>query len=221
MRWMLIVVVAPLALAACTAAGTPSGVGSSAGGGSPSGLGSASPVASVAMTSPAAAPPSLTFATSFKSRVYGYTIGLAAGWTVAAATLPADDLKSTGDTGTDVITVTGTDTTIPVVAWDLGSETFSAWLQDYRAAMTSGVPAGCDGGDPSKWPAVAVGDRQGVWQQKCNAAVATVVYGGKAYQFAWENSTFADTEHLSESNFKAVLTTVTFPKPAASASAKP
>jgi len=220
MRRMLLVVV-PLAFAACTASGTPSGVSPSAGAGSPSGVSSASPVASVAVTSPAAASPSLTLATSFKSRVYGYTIGLASGWTVNAATLLADDPTSTDVTATDVVTVTGTDTTIENLAWDLGGQPFDAWLRDYRAAMSSGVPAGCDGGDPSKWPAVAVGDREGVWQQKCNAAVATVEYGGKAYQFAWENSTFADTRHLSESDFKTVLTTVTFPKPAASASPKP
>ncbi len=57
---------------------------------------------------------------------------------------------------------------------------------------------------------MAIGDLQGVWQQKCNAAVATVEHGGKAYQFAWENSTFEGSKHLSETNFKAVLASVKF-----------
>ena len=72
------------------------------------------------------------------------------------------------------------------------------------------MPFGCDGGDPSTWPPVAIGDLQGVWQQKCNAAVATVEHDGKAYQFAWENSTFDGDGHLSVADFKAVLETVKF-----------
>ena len=87
--------------------------------------------------------------------------------------------------------------------------------------MTSSVPAGCDGGDPSTWQAVAVGDHHGVWQQKCDAAVAIVEGGGKAYQFAWENSTFTDSQHMSVADFRAVLETVVFPRPAASASHVP
>ena len=156
---------------------------------------------------------------TFVSPIYGYTISLAADWTVQPASVPADDPASTEATGTDVVTVTGTDSTIETVVSDLGGQAFGAWLQDYRAAVTPNVPSGCDGGDPSSWPSVAVGDRQGVWQQKCNAAVAIVEDGGKAYQFAWENGTFTAASHMSEEDFKAVLGTVTFPTPPPSASA--
>ncbi len=157
----------------------------------------------------------------FTSPIYGYTMGLAADWTVQPASILADDPASTEATGTDVVTVTGTDTTIETVVSDLGGETFEAWLQEYRAAVTPNVPPGCDGGDPSSWPSVTVGDRQGVWQQKCNAAVAIVEDGGKAYQFAWENSSFTDAAHLSATDFKTVLQTVTFPQPAPPASTAP
>ena len=203
-------------------------LGACAASGSPSSQPSASSVPTSALASSAAvsaatpaASPTVTLSGTFTSPVYGYTIGLAPDWTVTAATLRADDPASTDETANDVITVTGTDTTIPTLAWDLGAQDFSAWLDDYRAAMSAGVPPGCDGGDPSKWPAVPVGIRQGVWQQKCNAAVATVEFDGKAYQFAWENSTFDGTKHLSESAFKAVLATVTFPTASASASPTP
>ena len=203
-------------------------VGACAAAGSPSVQPSASSVATSAVATSAATPSdapvassALTLSGTFTSPVYGYTIGLAPDWTVTAATLRADDPASTDETANDVITVTGTDTTIPTLAWDLGTQDFTAWLDDYRAAMSAGVPPGCDGGDPSKWPAVTVGDRQGVWQQKCNAAVATVEFDGKAYQFAWENSTFDGTKHLSEAAFKAVLATVTFPSASPSASPAP
>ena len=70
---------------------------------------------------------------------------------------------------------------------------------------------GCDGGDPSTWPAVTVGGRQGVWQQMCNYAVAYVDVVGDAYQFAWANDTLETSEHLSIVDFKTVLESVTFP----------
>lgn len=159
--------------------------------------------------------------TTFTSPVYGYTIGLAADWTTTSATLLADDPTSTEETATDIISVTGTDTTVQTLAWNLSGESFDAWLADYRAAMSAGVPQGCDGGDPTEWPAVPVGDLQGVWQQKCNAAVAIVEYAEKAYQFAWENSTFEATQHLSETDFKALLRTVIFAEPTSSASTTP
>jgi hypothetical protein len=180
-----------------------------------------SPVASAHPSSAASAlatPMSLVghLTVPFRSPVYGYSIRLDPTWTVAAATIAADDPRSTEETGADLITVTGTDTAIPIVVSDLGGQAFGAWLEDYRAATTASVPPGCDGGDPSTWPAVTVGDRQGVWQQKCNAAVAIVEDGGKAYQFPWENGTFTTTQHLGVEDFKAVLATVTFPSPAAS-----
>ena len=209
MRPMVLALLAMVVFGGCNA----SGISSSAG--------LPSPMTSSPMTLAPSNRPSATFPATFASPVYGYTMGLAADWTVKPAALPADDPASTDVTGTDVVTVTGTDTTIQTVVSDLGGQAFEAWLTDYWTAMASAVPQGCDGGDPSTWPAVTVGDRQGVWQQKCNAAVAIVEDGGKAYQFAWENSTFKDPQHLPDADFKAVLGTVRFPQPSASTSPAP
>ena len=223
MRRLPFLVVAAMTFGACAGSASPSGSGSAPSVSLPT-------ATSVPATTPATAPASATaaaatpfgpLARTFASPIYGYTIKLAEGWTVHAATMLADDPKSTEVTGTDVVTVTGTDTTIQTVASDLGGEAFAAWLKDYRADVAANVPPGCDGGDPTTWPAVTVGDHQGVWEEKCNAAVAIVEDGGKAYQFAWENATFSLVQHLPETDFKAVLATVTFPRPTTSAPATP
>ena len=46
--------------------------------------------------------------TTFKSRVYGYSVLVPSGWGVHATTVPADDPKSTDATGSDEFTVPGT-----------------------------------------------------------------------------------------------------------------
>ena len=150
---------------------------------------------------------------TFRSPIYHYTIGIAANWKVTPAKFLSDSPKATGDLGTDVITVTGTDTTIPVTASALGSQSFADWLKAIQVAAKQDIntPQGCDGGDPSTWPSVAIGNRQGVWQQMCNYAVAYVDIGGLAYQFPWENGTFDTSKHLSVADFKTVLESVTFP----------
>ena len=215
-RSILLAGVVTLVLAACSASGA---------GSSPS---AGAAVQSSAVASPSAAPPTrfkspspaasptptaspILLSKSFKSPIYGYTVGIANGWTAQPATLLADNPKSDDATATDVITVTGTDTTILDVAWNLNGKPFSTWLTGYWNGMRTSVPPGCDGGAPSSWPAVTVGGHQGVWQQKCNAAVATIAHGGKAYQFAWENDTFSGDQHLSVEDFQTVLGTVTFP----------
>jgi hypothetical protein len=150
---------------------------------------------------------------TFTSKLYHDTIGIGSKWTVEAATVPIDSKKSTDATAFDVITVTGTDTTIPIAASVLGSQSFESWLKAIQTtALTDrNTPLGCDGGDPSTWPAVTVGGRQGVWQQMCNYAVAYVDVDGDAYQFAWANGTLETSEHLSIADFKTVLESVTFP----------
>jgi len=215
MHPLVIVAVAALAVAGCSATASPpaSAAPSNPVTAEPSASVSSPvpPPASVAATASASATPSIALNRTFRSKVYHYTIGLAADWTVSPATVRADDPTSTEATATDVITVTGTDTTIQTVASDLGGQPFDAWLRDYRAAMSSSVPPGCDGGDPATWPAVAVGPLQGVWQQKCNAGLAIVEYRGEAYQIAWENGTFSSEQHLPVADFRSVLRSVTFP----------
>ena len=112
----------------------------------------------------------------------------------------------------DAITVTGTDTTIGGLAWTLGDQTYDQWAAAYHADVAANEPNGCDGGDPSSWPAVTVGDRQGHWLQMCNAALAIVPVDGKVYVFSWESSTFDSGSHLDPLDFKTVLLTVEVPR---------
>jgi hypothetical protein len=217
MRRILFVSITALTLAACNASVAPLGaaetpapslapsLASAATSAGPSATTSAAPIATPS-PSPAVAPTQLLIALpkTFKSPLYRYTIGIGVNWQVKAAKHVDDE---------DLISATGTDTTIPVLVSALGSKSFTDWLKDYHKAVLNdpGVPPGCDGGDPSTWPAVTIGNQQGVWLQKCNAAVAFVDVGGKAYQFPWENGTFDNSQHLSLADFKTVLGTVTFP----------
>jgi hypothetical protein len=215
MRRILFVSVAALTLAACNASVGPSGgAGSpapslvlsvapaptSAG---PSAMTSAAPIATPSPSLAVVPTPALiALPKTFKSPLYRYTIGIGVNWQVKAAQHVDDE---------DPTSATGTDTTIPVVASALKAQSFADWLKDYHATVVKNVPSGCDGGDPSTWPAVTIGTLQGVWEQKCNAAVAFVDVGGKAYQFPWENGTFDNSQHLSVADFKNVLESVTFP----------
>ena len=161
----------------------------------------------------AVTPPPPVLTGTFRSPLYHYTIGLASKWTAHPATISIDSGKGTDATVLDLITATGTDTQIQVAASTLGRESFASFLKTIQtAALTDpNTPPGCDGGDPSTWPSVPIGDQQGVWQQMCNYVVAYADVKGKAYQFAWANSTLNTGQHLSIADFKHVLESVVFP----------
>jgi hypothetical protein len=89
-------------------------------------------------------------------------------------------------------------------------ETFDAFLEAAYQGAFGAVPAGCEGGDPSTWPTVAVGAEQGRLQMLCNAATVHVLVGGRVYDFGWGNANFIGTDHLSLPSWKALLQTVTF-----------
>ena len=145
---------------------------------------------------------SIELTKAFTSPLYRYSVAIGVNWQTAPAKKPGDE---------DVITATGTDTTIPIVVSPLGKQSYADWLKGYWAEVLKSVPPGCDGGNPSTWPAVTIGTLQGVWEQLCNAGVAFVDVGNKAYQFPWATSTFDNSQHLSLADFKTVLQTVTFP----------
>jgi hypothetical protein len=161
----------------------------------------------------AVTPPPIQLASTFTSPLYHYTIGLGTGWTTRNATIPINSPKSTDATAFDELTARNTDTTIEIAGAPLGKESFLASLKDIQTAALHdpNTPSGCDGGDPSTWPAVTIGQHQGLWQQMCNYAVAYVDVGGRSYSFAWSNGTFDNSQHLSVSDFKVVLKSVVFP----------
>ena len=139
---------------------------------------------------------------TFTSPAVGYSIGLADGWTTLAG--------ATSSAG-DEITIGGTDTTVYASSKALQSgDTFDAFLQSAYQGAFGAVPAGCEGGDPSTWPTIAVGPEQGRLQMLCNAATVHVLVGGRVYDFGWGNANFIGADHLSLPSWEALLKAVTF-----------
>lgn len=148
---------------------------------------------------------------TFTSPLYGYTIGIDPTWTTTTATMSIDDPASTDENSGDNVAVTGTDSHISGAATAMPAGwTFQQWLDDHHKDVLKGVPSGCDGGDPSSWPTVKVGDQDGFLDQLCNAAEVDVHAGDRVYMFGWFNDTFETGRHLDEAEFERVLTTVTF-----------
>ena len=146
----------------------------------------------------------------YQSTLYGYSMYLDPSWTVTPA-LTRRTGPLSQDTLADDIQVAGTDTGIGGSASPLGNRTWDELLAQLRTITTPNVPPGCDGGDPSTWPTVPVGNKQGRVQQLCNAAIVYVLSGKTVYEFDWGNSTFNAGQHLEEIDFLHVLKGVVFP----------
>jgi hypothetical protein len=164
-----------------------------------------------------------TLTDTFTSPLYGYSIQLDPTWQTRAATVPIDNQASTEDNSSDHFAVTGTDTHVTGAATAMPAGwTFQQWLDDHHKDVLSGVPTGCDGGDPSTWPAVTVGDEDGLLDQLCNAAEVDVHVGDKVFMFGWFNDTFDAGRHMDQSEFvERILPTVRFPDSEATSSAAP
>ena len=150
---------------------------------------------------------------SFTSPTYGYNVGTADGWTIKPATKKWTSYDNSPP-AVDQIAFTGTDSGL-----DGGSQalpqgmTFAQFLVKMHQNTLTGVPAGCDGGDPSNWPWIQIGDQPGSLDLLCNAAEAVVTVGGRVYVFDWTNSTFDESKHLSIQSWESLLRSITF-KPA-------
>ena len=174
-------------------------------------------VASVPSSSPTESarpsPSPVVLDSTFTSSRYHYTIGTADTWSVTNASkawVGVDDSPP----AVDEIVATGTDTTITVASQALPrDQTYRQFLTAYHANTVSSVPNGCDGGDPSTWPAVTIGGRQGSWEQACNAASVLVLANERVYAFSLSNATFNTAQHLSDADFKRVLASVIFTSP--------
>jgi len=147
---------------------------------------------------------------SFTSSLYAFGLKRDPSWTTHKATVLIDDPRSTEQNSQDTISVTGTDTAITVAATAMTGGSYEAWAVSHHEDVKNGVPAGCDGGDPSSWPIVDVGGHQGRLDQLCNAAEVSVPIGDKVYMFGWSNKTFTVSSHLGEAQFLRVLEDVTF-----------
>jgi len=90
----------------------------------------------------------------------------------------------------------------------LRTQTFDEYLAAYHTDSVAHVPDGCDGGDPSTWPAIQIGDKVGRLQMQCNAADAFVEAGGRIYIFELGNATFETLDHFSMEAWKELLKSV-------------
>ncbi len=150
-----------------------------------------------------------TLTKRFSSPTYGYSIGIRPDWATRPAKLPWSGPDNSPPV-VDEIDFTGTDSGMTVASQALSAgQTLDDWLVPF-AANGGGLSAFCQGGDPSSWPPVQVGDAIGRWQQMCNAAEVVVESGGRVYVFTWGSGSFDQSKHLSPDDFKAVLTTVRF-----------
>jgi len=147
---------------------------------------------------------------TFTSPTYGYSVGMGDDWTAKPATRKWVGVDNSPPT-IDEIAATGTDTTISAASQALPKgTTFDQWLIPFHQNTLAGVPAGCDGGDPSSWPAIPIGDQMGRLEMLCNAAEAIVEVGGRVYVFGWGNSTFTGASHLGLPSWKVLLKSVAF-----------
>lgn len=147
---------------------------------------------------------------TFTSPTYGYSIPVAPDWTTTPATTPWKGIDNSPPV-VDQIEIAGTDTGLTGASQALPKgTTYEDWLVTFHEPALHNNPAGCDGGDPSTWPPIQIGDRVGGLEMFCNAAEAVVNVDGRVYVFDWGNSTFDGDRHLSFASWKHLLQSVRF-----------
>jgi len=117
----------------------------------------------------------------FTSPTNGYSIGLADGWTTAPAAARWTGVNN-DNKFMDSISVTA-DSGTGVTSQALGTRTFQQFVDAFYAGQHAAVGSTCDGGPPSGWPTITIGDQTGVLEVQCGSAEALVAAGGRAYLF--------------------------------------
>jgi hypothetical protein len=144
---------------------------------------------------------------TFTSPTYGYSVKTLPEWTTEAA---PERWTGTGNgSGLDGVSMAGTDTALTGASQPLGSRSFDDFVAAFHQTIQADVPSGCDGGDPSKWPELPVGDRVGHLEMLCNAAEVLVEDGGRVYLFEWGNATFDTERHFPFAAWKELLKSIT------------
>ena len=149
--------------------------------------------------------PALT--ATFTSPLFGFSMKILPEWKATASTQRWTGIVN--DENADGVTFTGTDSGISGRSQPLGNKTFDDFVAEFHADQKAHVPTGCDGGSPSTWPEVAIGDKIGHLEMLCNAAEALVEDGGRVYLFEWGNDTFDTTQHFPIQDWEQVLKSVT------------
>jgi hypothetical protein len=146
----------------------------------------------------------------FRSPTYGYSIGIADGWTTKPATERWVGPDNSGPV-IDQVSMSGTDTSLTAASQKLPiGTTYAAWLASFHENTIANVPKNCDGGDPSTWPAIAIGPETGRLEMLCNAAEALVQVGDRVYVFDWSNARFDKESQLGIASWVRLLESVTF-----------
>ena len=153
-------------------------------------------------------PPALTGI--FTSPTYGYSIGLAKGWTTTPATTTWAG-SGVNPTVVDTIAIPGTDTSITAASepFPVGI-TFDDWLVQFHQRAIQDRPPGCDGGDPSTWVSIRIGTQAGRVAMGCNGAEALAIVNGRGYVFGMTNATTKVADHLGFAAWTELLNSVTF-----------
>ncbi len=146
----------------------------------------------------------------FDSPTNGFSVGILPEWkdSITKATTHWTGVGNPTEV-MDGFTIAGTDTNFGGASQALGSRTFDEFLAAYHTDSISHVPQGCDGGQPSTWPELRIGDQVGRLQMLCNAADAFVEAGGRVYIFEWGSDTFDSSRHFNLASWKMLLTSVT------------
>ena len=146
----------------------------------------------------------------FTSPTYGYSIGIAKGWTTTPAST-AWAGTGVSPTVVDTIAIAGTDTSITAASepFPVGI-TFDDWLAQFHQRAIQDRPPGCDGGDPSTWVSIRIGNQGGRVAMGCNAAETLVIVNGRVYVFGMTNATTSVADHLGFGSWTELLNSVTF-----------
>ena len=186
------------------------GTGTQVGGSAPSSPAPASHATPTA--SPYAIPP---LAASFRSTRYGYTIGIAADWTVTPGTAPWIG-PDNSDPSVDTIHITGTYSFITVTSQAMRpGQTYQAFVQAYHD-----FSGRCAGGLVSTWDPISIGGLEGLVHPGCNAREAIVLAGSRAYAFilgydSSPSTTPGSALRAPDDIFEAVLAAIHFDPAAA------
>ena len=147
---------------------------------------------------------------TFTSPTYGYSVGLAKGWTTSPATSTWAG-SGVSPTVFDTIAIAGTDTSITAASepFPVGI-TFDDWLVQFHQRAMQDRPPGCDGGDPSTWVSIRIGTQAGRVAMGCNAAEVLAIVNGRGYVFGMTNATTKVADHLGFAAWTELLNSVTF-----------
>lgn len=165
----------------------------------------------VETANPSGSPADLTLTETFTSTLHGYSVRYPAGWSATAATAVWEVGASGNVWGSAALDdIHGSTVRFVAASQQLANgQTADAWLAAYASQ------GACEGSDPSQWPSIPVGDRDGVMSADgCPALGGTIAPGGRLFDVvvfvgprAYDFTVDGTTDHAF---VEAILATVLF-----------